>query len=260
MITTIKQYGEIRTGTNYLRALIQRNYPDIHVLSYILGDKHSPPVPFDAIWEEAQQTGTDAAFNFVSTATFTRRGGASHPKDLTQREELSRRAPHIARAYSTGALGFLITIKDPYAWIVSAAKFKQWIRGDAQLQDWALEMMQEACLAYNRNYKEWISFVQANQPRARLIRYEDLLADPGLEMAKIASQFDWCLAGSFENYSAVIEPTCWDHLPVVEAEDSFRPAYYHNREYLKHLQTAHIQVINSLMEWDLLREYGYAKL
>ena len=35
MITTIKQYGEIRTGTNYLRTLVLRNYPDVQVLSYI---------------------------------------------------------------------------------------------------------------------------------------------------------------------------------------------------------------------------------
>jgi len=259
MITTVKQYGEIRTGTNYLRALIQRNYHDVHVLSYILGNKHSPPVPFDAIWEEAKQAETDAAFNFVSTATFAQRGGASHPKDLTQREELARRAPHIARAYTTGALGFLVTIKDPYAWIVSVAKFRQWIRGEDQLHDWDLEQMRDACLGYNRNYREWISFVQVHQPRARLIRYEDLLADPEQVMSEIAAQFGWRRSGSFETIPAVVEPTQWDHLPVVEALDTFRPEYYANNEYLQRLPTEHMRLIGEAVDWDLLRDLGYAR-
>ena len=259
MITTVKQYGEIRTGTNYLRALIQRNYPDVHVLSYILGNKHSPPVPFDSIREQATQT-DDPAFNFVSTATFARRGGASHPKDPTQHAELTRRAPHIARAYADGTLGFLVTIKDPYAWVVSAAKFNGWIRGDEQLQDWSMELMREACLGYNRNYREWFSFVRAHNSHARLIRYEDLLADPEQVMSDIAVQFGWRRSGSFETIPAVVEPTQWDHLPVVEAPDTFQPAYYFNCDYLQRLPAAQMQVIGDIIDWDLLRDYGYARL
>ncbi len=257
MITTVKQYGEIRTGTNYLRALIQRNYPGIHVLSYIMGNKHAPPVPFDSLWAEAQQAGGDAAFNFVSTATYTQRGGASHPRDLTQREELARRASHIARAYTSGALGFLVTIKDPYAWVVSAARFKGWIRGDEQLQEWSMELMRDACLGYNRNYREWLSFVQAHYPQARIVRYEDLLADPELEMTAIAGQFGWRRSGSFETIAAVVEPTQWDHLPVVEAPETFRPGYYAGNEYLQRIPAEQMRLIGELVDWDLLRGYGY---
>jgi hypothetical protein len=259
MVTTIKQYGEIRTGTNYLRALILRNHPDVHVLSYILGDKHSPPVPFDAIWEEAGLTGTDASFNFVSTATFSRRGGASHPKDLTQRMEITRRAPHIARAYATGGLGFLVTIKDPYAWVVSVAKFKGWTRDNEPLRDWSLELMRDACLGYNRNYREWLSFIGTHHPRARLIRYEDLLADPECELAEIAGLFDWKRSDAFEDIAAVVEPTQWDHLPVVEAPDMFQSGYYTNGEYLQLLPSEHLRLIGEVMDWDLLRDIGYAK-
>lgn len=259
MITTIKQYGEIRTGTNYLRALIQRNYPDIHVLSYILGGKHAPPVPFDTLWQEAQQAESDIAFNFVSTATYSHRGGASHPGDLTQREELIRRAPHIARDYASGSLGFLVSIKDPYAWVVSAARFNGWIRGDEQLSDWSMDMMQNACLGYNRNCRVWIALVKAQQPKARLVRYEDLLADPEKEMTEIAAQFGWQLSSRFEPVTAVIEPTQWDHLPVNEAAERFRPDYYSDKEYLQQLPDKQMQLIGDLIDWGLLRDLGYAR-
>lgn len=259
MISTVKQYGEIRTGTNYLRALIRRNYPDIQVLSYILGGKHAPPVPFEELWKQAQQAGGDAAFNFVSTATYRQRGGASHPKDRTQHEELTRRAPHITRAYERRELGFLVTIKDPYAWVVSAARFNGWIRGDEQLCDWSIELLREACLGYNRNYRAWIGFIHTNHPRARLIKYEDLLADPEQVLTEIADQFGWQRCGSFEAIDAVVEPTQWDHLPVEEAPDTFQRDYYTNGEYLQQLPKKQMQMMGELIDWDLLRHLGYAR-
>lgn len=259
MISTIKQYGEIRTGTNYLRALIQLNFPDIFVLSYILGSKHLPPVKFDEIWAEAQQSGADPAFRFVSTATYSQRGGASHPKDPTQHEELTRHAPQIANAYTNGSLGFLVTIKNPYAWVVSAARFNGWIKGNEPLQDWSDELMRAACTGYNRNYRAWHAFVRSQQKVAKFIRYEDLIADPERELTAIATQFGWRKPDSFATIPTVIEPTQWDHLPVVESEERFNPEFYANDEFLQLLPAKQLQMINELIDWDLLREHGYAR-
>lgn len=66
----LKQYGAKRTGTNYLRSLIRFNYPGAEVvpLMHILGDKHSPPPPFDELWCRAQRD-ADPAFSFVMGAT-----------------------------------------------------------------------------------------------------------------------------------------------------------------------------------------------
>jgi len=257
MITTVKQYGEIRTGTNYLRALLQRNYPDVQVLSYILGSKHLPSVPFDAIWTEAQQAGGDAAFTFVSTATYSRRGGASHPKDRTQQEELRQRATIIATAYETGTLGFLVTIKHPYAWVVSAARFNGWLREDGKIHDCFLDSLKEACLGYNRNYHSWLELAQAHGPRTCIVRYEDLLADQERVVGEIAAKFGWQRAGSFADIPAVVEPAPWDHLPVVEAPERFLPEYYSGGEYLRHLLPEHLQLIDEVIDWDLVGDWGY---
>lgn len=259
MITTIKQYGEIRTGTNYLRALIMRNYPDVQMLSYILGSKHLPPAPFDAIWDASRQAGDTAAFDFVSSATYSRRGGASHPGDPTQRAELVRRAPAIAQAYVTNSLGFLVTIKHPYAWVVSAAQFLGWVCGDERIGDWSLELMKEACQNYTRKYRAWSELVREHGSRARLIRYEDLMVEPEQVLGKIAEQFRWRRATRFSAVSAVIEPTHWDHLPVMEAEETFRPEYYRNAEYLDRLSATHLRLIDQLMDWELLGSLGYDK-
>ncbi len=255
----VKQYGEIRTGTNYLRALIQRNFPDVQVLSYILGSKHLPPAPFAEIWEETQQAGSDTAFDFVATATYSRRGGASHPKDRTQQEELRQRAPRIATAYETGALGFLVSIKHPYAWVVSAARFNGWLRDDGKIHDCFRDALKDACLGYNRNYRSWLELAQAHRPRTCIVRYEELLADPGRVVGEMAAQFGWNPCEVFTAVPAIVEPTPWDHLPVAEAAESFRPEYYSGGEYLRHLPPEQLQLIDALMDWDLMRELGYAR-
>jgi len=36
-----KQYGCKRTGTNYLKALLERNFSDVMVLMHTLGGKHN---------------------------------------------------------------------------------------------------------------------------------------------------------------------------------------------------------------------------
>jgi hypothetical protein len=45
----IKQYGEMRTGTNLLRLCLQETFDDAVVFMHVLGDKHSPPALFRAI-------------------------------------------------------------------------------------------------------------------------------------------------------------------------------------------------------------------
>lgn len=258
MITTIKQYGEIRTGTNYLRALLLRNFPQTQVLSYILGGKHHPPADFGLLWTEAQAS-DDLAFTFVSTATYSQRGGASHPKDPTQQEELALRAPGIAEAYATDALGFLVSIKHPYAWVVSAARFNGWLHDDEQLREWNLELVRDACIGYNCNYRAWFALMQEYGSRARLVRYEELLADPARVLAEIAVQFGWQCPVVFKPVTAVVEPTSWDHLPVEEAKEPFCPDYYREAAFMNVLSPAHRHLIDDVIDWELLHELGYAR-
>ena len=243
-----------------MRALIHRNYPEVLVLSYILGDKHSPPVHFDALWEKAALKGADPAVNFVRAATYERPGPISYAADLTQHWQIIKSAARITRAYSCGQLAFLVTIKDPYAWVASVAKFKQWIRGDEQLPSWAIEQVRQACLGYNHKYESWLAFAREHQPRARLIRYEDLLSAPELVMAETAGNFGWRRVRNFVPIPAVVEPTVWDHLPVKEGPRPFRAAYYGDREYLRLLPEAHMQVISDTINWSLLREFKYMQL
>src|SRR5687767_1130513 len=107
MTKFLKQYGEKRTGTNYLRALLLANCPGTVPLMHILGDKHSPPVPLDHYWQKTQEA-PDRAFEFVKAATFAAPAESTRPNDAAQLEHMRSLATQIDESVSTGQLGFLI--------------------------------------------------------------------------------------------------------------------------------------------------------
>ena len=120
MTVFLKQYGERRTGTNYLRALLLANCPGTVPLMHVLGDKHSPPVALDEYWQKARMR-PDAAFEFVKATTFASPAESTHPQDTAQLQHMRRLAEPLAQSVADGRLGFLISVKHPYPWAASFA-------------------------------------------------------------------------------------------------------------------------------------------
>ena len=104
--TFLKQYGAQRTGTNYLRILLQKNYSDVCVLMHVLGDKHSPPAPFEDLWADVE-TEPDPALAFVSRATFRHPSLSTAESDPRQhdtvRQIAERRSSPTFLSWSSGA-------------------------------------------------------------------------------------------------------------------------------------------------------------
>ncbi len=260
MQAIVKQYGEIRTGTNYVRALLTQNYPAVRVLTYILGDKHSPPVSFDALWQETRDT-PDPDLEFARRATYSARGSASHDGDLTQLAEIKKRAREIARSVETGSLHFLISIKDPYAWIVSVAKFQQWIHRDGEpLHEWDHPRIRECCLRFNANYAAWRSLTNSNPAAGHWIRIEDLLVDAQAVFGVLERDLGWQRNGAFVTIPEVVEPTIWDHLPVLRTGRPFDASYYSERRYLEQLSPAQRKLITQTIDWAAIAPWGYVPL
>ena len=257
MTVVVKQYGELRTGTNYVRALLQQNYPNTLVLTYILGDKHSPPVAFDAIWDEVRHL-PDPDLEFARRATYAVRGPASQDGDRTQLAEIRKRAAAVAAAYRDRSMRFLVTIKDPCAWIVSVARFQQWVhRDDETLHDWDCDRVREMCFRYNAHYASWRELVDANPERARMIRFEDLLTDAEQVFTGVERLLGLTRPKAFVDLAETVEPTVWDHLPVLKSTAQFDDSYYSGRRYLERLLPEHRAIIASTIDWETLSPFGY---
>jgi hypothetical protein len=211
-----KQYGEMRTGTNLVRAL---RSPHARVLMHVLGDKHSPPVDFDALWQESQSAEEPARW-FVSEATFRAPSATTSPHDVRQLELVDTIADEVADAYASRSLRYLVSIKDPYAWAVSISRMRP------------IRRLEDACRDFNTRYAAWLAL-----PSAEVIRYEELIdAMPG----------------------RAVRPAHWDYSPVELDWRPFDPTFYRERKYLTQLSDPVREIVTSTIDWKLLEPLGYA--
>ena len=251
MSTFLKQYGERRTGTNYLRYLLQANYADTVVLMHILGDKHSPPQPFDDLWQATRDTPEpDVAFVERATRAVSRNSGDR------ERADVRRIAAEVAEAWQRGAIGTLISIKDPYAWVLSMARYEQW-RPLGPLQD--EERLVTACRTFNEKYAAWLQWARTNP--SSIIRYEDLLARPEQTAVGIAVRFSLRRTSpAFVNTTARMARQIIDADAIETLREPFDPRWYINRAYLRSVPGVMREIVTKTIAWNQLGPLGYEPL
>ncbi len=253
----VKQYGEKRTGTNLLRLLLSSNVPDIVVLMHILGDKHSPPAPFGRIWRGCQGS-ADPDGDFVREATFGIPAEYTHPDKPEQQDLLRRLAGPVAEAYRSERLGFLISIKSPYAWAVSLARYEGW----SDRPPWGsgracVPRLRDACRLFNLNYAAWLELHDAQPDQTSIIRYEDLAIDPSGVFERLGRQHGWPRAeGRLALPTGEVPPTTWDDDPTVERPRPFQGHGPASSDPAS-LPAAFRDLISDTIDWGLMRRFGY---
>lgn len=154
----LKLFGAFRSGSNYTRALLELNY-DVRVFSGNGGFKHAP-VP--AIFE--------------------------------------------AESFRPFPWPILAPVKDPYAWLASMWRYVNDVgaRHTIHGETWA-SFLTEPLIVFQGNIAGFPKYRFANpvdywnainynlvtlpEDARRIVRYEDMLADPEAECASIAAQF-----------------------------------------------------------------------
>ncbi|HWK88477.1 MAG TPA: hypothetical protein VNP72_00730, partial [Longimicrobium sp.] len=167
----LKQFGAKRTGTNYLRSLIRSNYAEADVvpLMHILGDKHAPPPPFEELWG-ASRGGDDPAFSFVMGATRYAPPAAPKPEHPLQQDAVRRIAAPLAQAFRQGRLGFVISVKDPYAWLVSMARYCHHTDRASPLGTHLDGWAERQCRVFNDCYAAWRALARECPERCQVVR------------------------------------------------------------------------------------------
>ena len=248
MTVFLKQYGEKRTGTNVLRALLQAHYADVTVLMHVLGDKHSPPSPLADIYRTAA-----SAADFVCEATQARLPSLTAADDRARSALLAAVEDGLADSYQSGKLGFLISVKHPYAWLVSLRRFAA-LDPQSPAPDAAA-----AGMRYNANYRSWFALRAEYGSRVAVVRHEDLLADPSGTVGGLAEAFRLrrLTAGPLRLPAGIVVPARWDHMRSTTAAVAFDGGYYRRREYLDAISEQDRRVLRSAIDWGQLAPYGY---
>jgi hypothetical protein len=272
-VVFLKQFGERRTGTNYLRQLLSENFTNVVVLMHVLGDKHSAPgrlSPPDTVSPQA-------AFQWVRELTLSSCAKSTIAGDEGQEEYLRSIAVPLMDAARREDLGFVLSVKDPYAWGASLCKFFQWLpRGlpratpaassvGPRLPTWIRQMeaascekLSAACFAFNAKHRAWLEYLEGFPSRSTIVKYEDLLARPADILDGIQGKHRLKQgARRIESISREISWADWDHLDAPLLKSDFDADYYRQHRYLQRLTPAMVDTITKSTDWGLMSCLGY---
>lgn len=157
-VICIKQYGDHKTGTNYLWRLLRVNWPnDVFVATNVFGWKH---------------------------------GVKQDEEEWFRKREQSGKPTEWLRQF-LGRINYTVQVRDPYTWFPSRLKSKKYTtkRG--------LEPADVARLL-NKNCASWRELLLSKKETSIIVKFEDLISCPGDVLQSIQEKFGLPDQGSFE--------------------------------------------------------------
>jgi hypothetical protein len=256
----IKQYGERRTGTNFVRNLLSLNFEGIITLMHMLGDKHSPAVPLDSIWESALFT-SDPSWQFVYEASFSAPSLTTDAKDAKLLDELARLAQPVTEAFLNRKLKYIICSKHPYAWLTSLSKYLGWSDWDKPVPVEYMSSILVQCERFNKSYRSWLLLLRKYPEDTMVVRHEDLIVSPISFLAEVERRFDV----SMSSIHPIVPPghilqAHWDYSSPGSFRERFDPSHYTERRYLRLITEELARTLNEIIDWSLMQEFGYTPL
>jgi hypothetical protein len=220
-----KQYGAERTGTNYLKRLIELNFKDVEVFASILGWKHGMYQT-----RNNERCKCPSHEEWVNEKT---KEGITYSVDNHKIKHSPSTLLEVCKQ-----LNYLISIKSPYSFVLSFKKFrrpkKKW--SDVNPKQWTV--------SYFNRYKMWLDL------ESTIVSYEDLIADYTSTLDHLCDKFN--LTKKNEEY--INEPkvvrASTDHGIMINRQVDFNTSYYLNEEYLQELPTDVIKIITDVISSD----------
>lgn len=229
-----KQYGLQRTGTNYLRCLIEDNFLDTHVFMSILGWKH-------ALFNTSQDKWAKNVEEWIEKFKVS----DSYVEDLSFKIYPNFTVNELKDI--AHSLNYLISIKPLIPWIYSVKKgenYKNWLEID----------IEKYTKQYFAQYEQWLNYVK--NKNFYVVNHFDILQNKEFILNEIAKKFNL----SFK-YN-LIKDTTNIVLASVEQTRFIQPAnynknFYLNHEYLKHMP---IEVVEYLKKFSQKESELFFKL
>jgi len=145
-------------------------------------------------------------------------------------------------------IGLLISIKHPYSWIVSRARWTvvdetKFIPSELTIEDIDNKTIKYWCQEYSKKYAHWL-----NLPFQKiLIKYEDLLLDPRKIVDRIGERWNLKVKeGHVGLLPQIVNP---GEKPKHQDFDS---SYYTEHRYLSELSREKKSIVGENIDWDVI--------
>jgi hypothetical protein len=231
----VKIYGMERSGTNYLKWMMENNLQDVE-FTETTGWKHGEP-------------NTD---------------------EWMSRENNTMRERRLSEAIKDGRLTWVVCSKDPYAWIVSfirALESGKVLPNHYQKHDGDIlrdvitpkreylmkpndeEYLKQYLIKYNTRYLQWRGVHDI------LVRYEDVLGNERDTLERLADELGVdIVGGSVKVPDERIGPS------YNKSGKGFDKSYYTEERFMEQITKAQKEAVDEFIDWDLVNDFlGYRK-
>jgi len=221
-VNVVKQYGLERSGTNYIKALIELNCPNTFVAASAFGPKHNMYEPVDL---DSYDPRYDKKIRI---------------DELTDDEVCA-----IKSRFRDNQVYYLISIKNPYSWIVSFRKYMA-------RHELECPYIQELVNKWNEYNKNWHDLILSKPGRGAFVEYFTLIKNPEIMVKRIASKFNIPLNPVFHDIKNNMgEGTDRKSVNHITPEPFNKIDYYKNQEYMKDLSSDEIYFISKKADFSL---------
>lgn len=261
MRAVIKQYGEKRTATNYLRKLLNENV-EVIVADNLLGWKHGFPedlLAWRAYLEDPQANdkpmSPDYANGDIITVETEYRWRRKCMRE--KKKEGFERPNHFDSCIhhiDNRSLLYTVSIRDPFAWLIAAADYDfEW---DAE-NLWLLERLIQR---FNLRYRAWRSYLATKVGYERFVRvrHEDLLVNPVKVVGELIDHFGLTLRDGVKQ----VEDVTKEVLSSGKTGEAYEKRahnreYYLERQYMSRYTPESLALAERCFDWSMLDWYGY---
>lgn len=213
----IKIHGLMRTGTNYLELLLQKNFENVKVLCNELGWKHGPILDAADWSEENKRLWNDYRAHWLTRS--------------------------LRRATRNGAIWYCVMVKEPYSWLWSIAKRQRRPASPVKVSD---------VEHWNKRLASWTAYCDEHPDKTMLMRYETLLQDTDVMLGQIEAKFSLTRKGnSFVNVNERMTTT------GRASNKPFDASFFTERKYLKSFTAEDIEAVNAVLCSELMQRFGY---
>lgn len=230
----IKQYGEIRTGTNYLKRLIEINFVDAHVFGSILG------------WKHGMYDVSNSRDDTKSHEEWVKRK-SKHGVVFSVDGYPLRYSPKVLLA-AIPNLGYIFSIKKPIPYVLSYKNFRF---PNKKLTPTIVKNM---CERYNKSYYNWLELYRQNEAKSIIVPYESLIRDINHILLNLDIKFGMTKRHPEASYVDEASPVnaSTDVGLLVDKKSQFNKKYYLEEEYLSNITDDLIAVIDDHVDQSLV--------
>lgn len=229
-----KQYGELRTGTNYLKRLIEINFKSVTVFGSVLGWKHGT---YD-LGNQIDNTKSHREWIDKKTINNVVYSVDNLPLKYTP-EEL-----YIA----SEKLFYIFNIKKPIPFILSYKKFRM------PRKELTENIIKNLCKRYNERYTSWLEMFNRYKNNSIIVPHESLLHDYSHVLFSLKTKFDLeTYTAGFKNESKIVKAST--DVGLLIGKQKFNSDYYTNELYLNDIKSSHIDLIDDLIDHDLVNKF-----